>query len=140
MTIEVQWFLEGIWWQYKVKKIHFKFQGIARRMNARVAKACNFLFPHFSRHVIVRCYEIEAVLNRQILSKNSWNLKWIFFTLHCHTPFIPFCNVLESEMNFLHFVLSSKTFWEPLIFKLHIIDPLLDVLFCLFTWFLTKKY
>ena len=106
MTIEVQWFLEGIWRQYKVKKIHFTFQGFARRMNTRVAKACNFLFPHFGRHVIVPCYEIEAILNRQILSKNflgtwnefsslcivippsfllamSWNVKWIFFTLYC---------------------------------------------------------
>jgi len=35
MNIEDQWFLEGLWRQQKVKKIHFKFQFIARRKNAR---------------------------------------------------------------------------------------------------------
>jgi len=34
MKIEVQWFLEGIWRQYKMKKIHLKFQGITRWKNA----------------------------------------------------------------------------------------------------------
>jgi len=34
MKIEVQWFLEGIWRKYKVKKIHLKFQGITKRKNA----------------------------------------------------------------------------------------------------------
>ena len=35
MNIEIQWLLEDIWRQYKVKKIHFNFQDIARRKNAR---------------------------------------------------------------------------------------------------------
>jgi len=35
MKIEDQWFLEGLGRQYKVKKIHFNFQGIARWKNAR---------------------------------------------------------------------------------------------------------
>jgi len=41
MKIEVQWFLEGIWRQYKVKNIHLKFQCIARRKNAwKMVKNC----------------------------------------------------------------------------------------------------
>jgi len=35
MKIEDKWFLEGLCRQYKLKKIHFKFQGISRRKNAR---------------------------------------------------------------------------------------------------------
>jgi len=34
MKIEDQLFLKGIWRRYKVKKIHFKFQGIETRKNA----------------------------------------------------------------------------------------------------------
>lgn len=33
MKVEVWWFLEDIWRQYKVQKIHLKFQGIARWKN-----------------------------------------------------------------------------------------------------------
>lgn len=31
MKIEDQWFIEGLWRQYKLKNIHFKFQGISRQ-------------------------------------------------------------------------------------------------------------
>jgi len=31
MKFEDQWFSEGLWRQYKVKKIHFTFQDIAKR-------------------------------------------------------------------------------------------------------------
>jgi len=34
MNIEVQWFLQGVWRQYKVKKIHLKLQGITILKNA----------------------------------------------------------------------------------------------------------
>jgi len=40
MKIELQWLLEGIWrqYRYKVKKIHLKFQSIARQKNACLKK------------------------------------------------------------------------------------------------------
>jgi len=31
--IEDQWFIEGFWRQYKVKKIHFKFLGVFKWKN-----------------------------------------------------------------------------------------------------------
>jgi len=55
MKIEVQWFLEGIWTQYKVKTIHLKFQGITRRKNTwksvkncriRVRGAASYTLAH----------------------------------------------------------------------------------------------
>jgi len=42
-------------------------------------------------------------------------------------------------MKFFQFVLSSRTFLDPLNFNLHIFDPSRDVLICRFTLFLTKK-
>jgi len=48
--------------------------------------------------------------------------------------------LLGTSKNFLHFGLSSKTFQEPLIFNIHILDPSCDVLICRITWFLTTKH
>jgi len=40
MMIEDQWFLEGIWRQHKVKKIHFKFQGWRWEKHTRGVELC----------------------------------------------------------------------------------------------------
>jgi len=51
-----------------------------------------------------------------------------FLAFFCHQ-----LKALEHGMNFPQLVLSSKTFEEPLIFILHILDPSREVLFFRFT-------
>jgi len=57
-------------------------------------------------------------------------------------PFFKCSSVLlELQINLVHFVLSSnasENHWTS-IFNLHILDPSLNVLFCRFTRFFTKK-
>jgi len=71
LKIEVQWFLEGISRQHKMKKIHLKFQDFARLKNTwkrvEIAEFVHDGLPHAPL-----CNTLKITKNRAVTSKDMY--------------------------------------------------------------------